>query len=203
MSSPEELNVSRETFERLATYVALLEKWNPKINLVSKSTLSEVWTRHIKDSTQILGLAPNPCKLWADLGSGGGFPGLVIAIMAMETKSPDQVVLVESDQRKSVFLRTVIRETGAPARVISDRIEDIPALGANVVSARALADLSDLLAFSERHLAPGGTSLFLKGAQWQKELKEAQSRWNFEHRVDTSQTEDGPVILTITGATRD
>lgn len=202
MSSPEELNVSRETFERLSTYVALLKKWNPRINLVSRSSIDDVWSRHIMDSVQLFSLAPKPCKIWADLGSGGGFPGLVIAIMAMEAGSPTEVVLVESDQRKSAFLRTVIRETGAPARVITGRIEDIKSLTADILSARALADLSGLLAFAQRHLAPNGTALFPKGVQWEKEVSNAQTQWNFDYEVVKSQTEDGPVILSVTGVSR-
>lgn len=202
MSSPEELNVSRETFERLSTYVALLKKWNPRINLVSRSSIDDVWSRHIMDSVQLFSLATKPCKIWADLGSGGGFPGLVIAIMAMEAGSPTEVVLVESDQRKSAFLRTVIRETGAPARVITGRIEDIKSLTADILSARALADLSGLLAFAQRHLAPNGTALFPKGVQWEKEVSNAQTQWNFDYEVVKSQTEDGPVILSVTGVSR-
>ncbi|MFK7939591.1 MAG: 16S rRNA (guanine(527)-N(7))-methyltransferase RsmG [Roseovarius sp.] len=202
MMSHEDLDVSRETFDRLQIYVDLLGKWNAKINLVSKSTLKDVWTRHILDSAQLLKLAPDHSKTWADLGSGGGFPGLVIAIMAIETNSPKKVLLVESDQRKAAFLRTIIRETDAPAEVLTDRIEDIAPLNADVISARALADLSTLLEFAERHMAKTGTALFLKGVQWEKELLSAQSEWNFEYRVDNSLTENGPVILGITGVSR-
>lgn len=199
MSSPEKLDVSRETFERLECYAALLRKWNPKINLVSRSTIDDLWSRHILDSTQIYQLAPHPITHWADLGSGGGFPGLVIAIMAAESRSPTRVTLVESDLRKSTFLRTVIRETGIRADVVTDRIETAAPLNAEVISARALADLSVLLSFTTKHLASGGTAIFLKGATWEKELKNAQSKWNFDYRVDKSKTESGPVVLSITG----
>jgi 16S rRNA (guanine527-N7)-methyltransferase len=197
-----DLNVSRETTSRLRIYASLLEKWNPRINLVAKSTLPHLWTRHILDSAQIFELAPHPISHWADLGSGGGFPGLVIAIMADKRKSPLRVTLVESDARKSAFLRTVIRETGAPAQVINDRIEAVEPLNADVVSARALADLPTLLEFSERHLAPSGTALLLKGTAWEKELRAAQSQWNFKHQIAKSQTETGPVILSVTGVSR-
>ncbi|WP_135502754.1 16S rRNA (guanine(527)-N(7))-methyltransferase RsmG [Roseovarius aestuariivivens] len=202
MTDVPDLDVSRETMDRLQLYAELLRKWNPRINLVSKSTLKDLWTRHIADSAQIAQIAPDTGAYWADLGSGGGFPGLVVSILGMETGHPTHVSLVESDVRKSAFLRTVIRETGAPARVINDRIEDIAPLGADVVSARALADLSTLLEFAHRHLLPGGTALFLKGAQWKKELPEAQSKWNFQHRIAKSKTEDGPVILSVTGVSR-
>jgi len=202
MISAEDLNVSRETFEALRVYADLLEKWNPKINLVSRASLRELWTRHIMDSAQLMSLAPNPSKTWVDLGSGGGFPGLVIAIMALETGSPKEVVLIESDARKCAFLRTVIRETGAKATVLNQRIEQTDPLSADVLTARALADLTDLLGFADRHLTEGGTALFPKGVQWQKELSDAQSLWNFDYRVDTSLTEVGPVILSVTGVSR-
>jgi 16S rRNA (guanine527-N7)-methyltransferase len=195
-------DVSRETLEKLEHYAALLKKWNPRINLVAKSTLDDLWTRHIVDSAQLNQMAPHPVRHWVDLGSGGGFPGLVIAIMALETGSPTNVTLVESDARKSAFLRTVIRETGAKASVITDRVEEIAPLFADVISARALADLPTLLGFVERHLAPSGVALFLKGQAWEKELSAAQEAWKFDHQVAKSITEEGPVILRISGVSR-
>jgi len=195
-------DVSRETSARLETYAALLRKWNPRINLVSRNTLPDLWTRHFADSAQLCSLAPHPVGHWADLGAGGGFPGLVIAIVAMETGSPRRVTLVESDVRKGAFLNTVIRETGAPAAVVTDRIEAMPPLSADVLSARALADLTTLLGFAERHLAPEGTAIFPKGATWEKEVSAARKAWNFACRVAKSETEDGPVLLHITGVAR-
>lgn len=195
-------DVSRETRERLETYASLLVKWNPRINLVSKASLGEMWTRHFADSAQIHALAPHPVDHWVDLGSGGGFPGLVIAILAMDSGSPQRVTLVESDARKFAFLRAVIRETGAPATVLNDRIEMIAPQGADVLSARALADLDGLLGFAERHLAADGVALFPKGASWQKELEAAQRTWRFDYRLAKSKTESGPVVLAITGVSR-
>ena len=188
--------------ERLEHYAALLRKWTTRINLVSRSTLDDLWIRHIVDSAQVFGLASHPVAHWADLGSGGGFPGLVVAIMGMEHTSPAKMTLVESDQRKSAFLRTVIRETGAPAKVINARVEETPPLGADILSARALADLPALLGFAERHLAKNGTCLFPKGKTWAKELSDAQSQWQFTHEVVNSETETGPVILRIQGVSR-
>lgn len=199
MNSESALNVSRETMARLEIYAALLRKWNPRINLVSKTTIDQLWNRHIIDSAQIFELSPHPVGHWADLGSGGGFPGLAVAIMAMEHGSPARVTLVESDTRKCSFLRTVLRETGAQAAVINARIEDIAPLNADILSARALANLTTLLGYSAQHLAPGGTAIFPKGITWQKEVQEAQSKWKFEYRLDKSETESGPVILSITG----
>lgn len=202
MSGAEPWGVSRETMDRLEVYAELLKKWNPRINLVAKSTIDDIWHRHFEDSAQLYHLAPHPVGHWADLGSGGGFPGLVIAIMALEHDTPKRVTLVESDARKCAFLRTVIRETGAPATVVTGRIEAITPLECDVLTARALADLSHLMEFAERHLLPEGTALFPKGASWKKEMAEAQQKWNFEHQVAKSKTEDGPVILSIAGVAR-
>ena len=202
MNGAPALDVSRETFERLEIYAGLLRKWNPKINLVAKSTLEDLWTRHIVDSAQIFGLVQHPIDHWVDLGSGAGFPGLVVAIMAMESGSPADVTLIESDARKCAFLRTVLRETGATAKVLTKRIEAAPSQNANILSARALADLSTLLEYAERHLVPSGTALFHKGATWKKELPDAQEKWKFDHRVVTSTTEEGPVVLSIAGVAR-
>jgi 16S rRNA (guanine527-N7)-methyltransferase len=195
-------DVSRETNDRLGIYAALVEKWNPRINLVSRASVPHLASRHIADSAQVHTLAPRSVAHWADLGSGGGFPGLVIAILAQETGSPARVTLVESDARKCAFLRTVIRETGVAATVLTERIESVAPLEAEVLSARALADLPTLLAHAERHLAPGGTALFPKGATWRKEVAEAQSKWHFDLQVDTSRTEPDAVILRITGVSR-
>lgn len=196
------LNVSHETMARLEQYAALLRKWNPTINLVSKASIPHLWQRHIVDSAQIYHLAQPPITHWTDLGSGAGFPGLVIAIMAMETGSPTKITLVESDLRKATFLRSAIREIGLTATVINDRIEKIPPLNADILSARALATLTSLLEFADRHLAANGTALFMKGENWQKELNEAQSKWHFQHQLATSKTESGPVILKIQGISR-
>lgn len=195
-------DVSRETIDRLNIFANLLIKWTPRINLVAKSTLSNLWHRHIVDSAQIYPLAQHPVAHWVDLGSGGGFPGLVIAILAAERNSPQRMTLIESDARKSAFLRTVIRETDVVANVITARIENVAPLAADVVSVRALADLCTLLSYFERHLAPDGTALVLKGAAWEKELSEAQTRWNFDYRLATSKTESGSVVLAITGVAR-
>ncbi|WP_299349199.1 16S rRNA (guanine(527)-N(7))-methyltransferase RsmG [uncultured Shimia sp.] len=193
----EVLNVSRETSERLVVLAQLLEKWNPRINLVSKSTLNDLWSRHIMDSAQIFDLADPGIASWVDIGSGGGFPGLVVAILAAETNSPYKTTLIESDQRKCAFLRTVLRETDVEGEVISKRIEQADPQNADVMSARALADLNTLFSFAERHLSSEGTMLFPKGVTWQKELKAAQESWSFSHEVITSKTEPNSVIIKV------
>ncbi len=201
MSCPEslksDLNVSRETISRLETLADLLLKWNPRINLVSKSTLNDLWSRHILDSIQVLRCAPSKVEHWVDIGSGGGFPGLVVALMADEPEAPQKITLIESDQRKCAFLRTVLRETGMEASVVTDRIEKAAPQNADVLSARALADLSLLCEFAERHLHTSGTAVFPKGARWQKELQSAQKSWSFDYEVVKSITDPEAVVLKI------
>ncbi len=195
------LDVSRETLERLRCFEALVAKWSPRINLVSRGSLADMWSRHIVDSIQLFSASSDWGK-WVDLGSGGGFPGVVVAILAAEQANDSSVVLIESDQRKCAFLRTALRETGVSGQVISGRIESTPPQDANVLSARALTDLSKLLAFSERHLARDGTAIFPKGVTWEKEVVEAQKEWRFDLETIKSVTEPAAVLLKIQGVSR-
>ncbi|MDF3349885.1 16S rRNA (guanine(527)-N(7))-methyltransferase RsmG [Sulfitobacter sp. KE34] len=195
MSTENDLDVSRETFEKLKAFAELVRKWNPKINLVSKDSLNDLWSRHILDSVQIFELVPGPGK-WVDLGSGGGFPGIVISILNQEERNFD-VVMVESDQRKSAFLRTAIRELDLAAKVKTERIEELECLEADVLSARALADLTKLLGFAELHLKRGGIALFPKGQSWQREDLEARQDWNYDLETVTSKTNSDAAILKI------
>lgn len=198
----DDLNVSRETFQRLEVYVALLEKWTPKINLISKATIPDIWSRHISDSVQVYRFGPQSFTHWLDLGSGGGMPGLIVAILAAEVSNDYMVSLVESDGRKAAFLRTVLRETGVRGQVLCERIENLPPQHADVVSARALADLSALLAYTERHLKSGGVALFSKGVSWQNEVEIARREWSFTLEALKSETEEGSMILRIGDITR-
>ena len=191
------LNVSRETLDRLKTYEALLKKWNPAINLVSRSTIAEAWTRHFVDPAQIFELTPDDTRHWVDIGSGGGFPGLVVAIMAAQKRPKMRTTLIESDLRKATFLRTVIRETGIQADVIADRIEKAPPQAADVLSARALASLYMLLGFTERHLSPKGLAVFPKGKSAVDEIDAALENWSFDLQKIKSQTDPEAVILRI------
>lgn len=195
------LNVSRETFSRLETYVDLVRKWNPAINVVSRKSLEGIWDRHIIDSVQVYS-STTVGNYWLDIGSGGGFPGAVVAILAAEFSPNTSVTLMESDQRKSAFLRTVSRETSVGFKVISKRIEQAEVQNADVVSARALTDLSGLLAFCERHLKQSGVAVFPKGASWKKEVSDAQREWKFDVDPITSITEPEAVILKIKGIER-
>ncbi|MBR9837601.1 MAG: 16S rRNA (guanine(527)-N(7))-methyltransferase RsmG [Rhodobacteraceae bacterium] len=191
------LDVSRETQEKLDHLVALLAKWSPRINLVSRTTLEDSWTRHILDSAQVFSVPDVRSGLWADFGSGGGFPGLVVAILAQELAPGLKVTLVESDQRKSVFLRTALRETDVDAQVLSERIEKVPPLQADVISARALADLTVLLSYADRHMSRSGQAVFLKGANWKKELEAARESWKFDCAERKSITDPNAVVLSI------
>ena len=197
----ETLNVSRETIQRLETFDTVIRKWNPKINLVSRSSLDQLWTRHIADSVQVFRCVKIP-EHWVDIGSGGGFPGLVVAILAADEAPKMKVTLIESDQRKSAFLRTAARECGASATVLSGRIEQVEPQKARVLSARALASLDDLLRFADRHLAEDGTAVFPKGENWKKEVDNAQQRWRFEVETAKSLTEPEAVILKVRGVER-
>ncbi len=189
-------NVSRETLDRLTHFHDLLLKWTKKINLISKSSVSSIWDRHIWDSEQIVHLVSDQ-KSWVDLGSGAGFPGLVVAIIAKEITPSRCVSLVESDQRKAAFLRTVIRELDLRASVFLERIEALTPAKADILSARALADLDRLLGYAERHLAPDGTALFMKGENWQKEVDIARNSWSFQLEAHKSKTGPEAAILEI------
>lgn len=194
------MNVSRETKERLDIYLELLRKWSPKINLVSQESLKDAGNRHFDDSLQVASLCPKDAKSWVDLGSGGGFPGAVVAI-ALGDRDID-VTLIESDQRKATFLRTVSRETKTPFAVIAERIENVPPMKSDVISARALAPLEELLGFAEQHLAPTGVAFFMKGESWRAEVDAAQKKWRFACKAHTSVTHPDAAILEIGGLSR-
>lgn len=190
-------DVSRETRDRLQIYADLVRKWNPTVNLVSRSSLDELENRHFYDSAQLLTFAPERIESWVDLGSGGGFPGAVAAICLAERSPGTSVTLVESDQRKSAFLRTVARETGVKFTVLSNRIEEIAPLNADVLSARALAPLSDLLAWTALHRKSNGVALFPKGRAAAKEIEDALEHWRFDCETCPSRTDEEAVILKI------
>ena len=190
-------DVSRETLASLTAYVALLEKWQPRINLVSSATLPDIWHRHILDSAQLLPHLPvvpahQRCQI-LDIGSGAGFPGLVLAILGV-----GDVQLVESNQRKTVFLQTVIRELGLSARVTNQRIETLPACQPDVITARALAALPKLMSLIAPQLHNGLTCLFLKGGSVDEELTNLQTYSTMTSHVYPSMTSDDGVIVKMT-----
>ena len=193
---PDNANVSRETEALLVQYVAMLVKWNAAINLVSHASIKEVWTRHIVDSIQVFNFG-HTAKHWVDLGTGGGLPGLVVAILAQQLAPEMRITLVESDQRKAAFLRQASQMLGVRTHVIADRIEAVPPLGADIVSARALASLSVLCGFAKRHLARDGLAIFLKGKSAATEISEAQASWQFLLESHSSVTDPSATVLLV------
>lgn len=179
-------------------YDALLRKWQKSTNLVAPSTLANIWTRHFADSAQILEHFPT-IDTWADLGSGAGFPGMVLAICLKDHPSA-RVHLIESDQRKVAFLRAVSRETGAPAEIHLGRIEQqLPLLAGEVagVSARALAPLAQLVDWSRELLLKNAVGVFLKGEDWATELTDSNVADSFQVRTIASRTHSSGRIIAI------
>lgn len=181
--------VSSETAERLDRYVALLLEWQAKTNLVAPSTLPNLWTRHVADSLQLIDLAPS-ARTWVDFGSGGGFPGVVLACVLAETPGAN-VHLVERNAKKAAFLREAVRITSASATVhlagIGDIVERIGS-SADCVTARALAPLHQLIGFAEPFIESGAKALFLKGQDVEAELTEATKYWKIQPRLHSSRT---------------
>lgn len=192
-------NVSRETMAALKTYETLLIKWQKSINLVANSTISDLWQRHMLDSAQLSGLVSQPVQHWVDLGSGGGFPGLVVALL--RAHEPDfQMHLVESDQRKAVFMREVVRQTSAPVTVHCQRIDVFAAEfgpNAQIISARALAPMDRLLAWAAPLFGPDSIGLFLKGQGLSDELISARKGWIFNSDVIPSRSDPSGAILKV------
>lgn len=181
--------VSRETVDRLDRYLDLLRQWQAKTNLVAPSTLPHLWTRHVADSLQLLSLAPT-AKVWVDFGSGGGFPGVVLACALAETPGA-AVHLVERNSKKAAFLREALRITSAPGivhpKAIEDTVDSIAGL-VDCVTARALAPLHQLIGFAEPLVRKGAKALFLKGQDVEAELTEATKYWNIRPILHSSLT---------------
>ncbi|MBP2563053.1 16S rRNA (guanine527-N7)-methyltransferase [Neorhizobium galegae] len=191
-------SVSRETQERLEHFSALFQKWAKAINLVAPSTLEELWQRHIADSAQIFQLSPLPYK-WLDLGSGGGFPGVITAIFLAEARD-GWVHLVESNQKKAAFLRVALSETGARGSVHPLRIESASTAlpDCERISARALAELDPLLSYTSAWMIGKETRAFFhKGRDYAAEVEKARGRWVFDLIKHQSAVEPDSVILEI------
>ena len=191
------VDVSRETIERLETHLSLLRKWTQKINLVASGSVKDGWTRHIEDSAQLFPLIPEEAKTLADFGSGGGFPGVVLAILARDLRPDLDVILVESDARKAAFLRTVLNETEVEAELHVERILDLAPVLTDVMTARALAPLEQLCAVAEHHMASEGTAILPKGRNAEDEIETALERWTFACEKIPSRTDDDAVILKL------
>ena len=186
-------SVPRETVNKLERYVELLREWNERINLVADSSLLHVWSRHILDSAQLMKFIPDTARSVFDLGSGAGFPGLVLAILG----APG-VHLIESVGKKANFLRLVAGELGLNARVHQERIEEIRDLRADVITARALKPLSELLSLTKPLMHKGSICLFPKGQHVDAELTEAQKYWTFACEKHSSFSDRTGTVLKIT-----
>lgn len=195
-------HVSRETITDLLAFEALFRKWSQAINLASASTLDQLWERHIVDSAQLFCLAPG-AKSWLDLGSGGGFPGVILAILLKNTQD-GRIDLVESNSKKAAFLRTAVGQAAAPATVHAQRVDAVWAKipVPEIVTARALASLKDLFALSEPWLTNGATALFQKGRDYRRELDESGDDWSFDLLEHQSVVDKDSVVLQISNLRR-
>lgn len=192
------IHVSRETADRLDRFVAVLVQWQRRINLIAPSTVPSLWTRHVADSLQLVALAPN-ARVWADLGSGAGFPGLVIAC-ALADVAGAQIHLVETNSKKIAFLREAVRATGAPAIVHASKVEDFaadPPEAMDVVVARALAPLPKLLGLASPLLKSGTIGLFPKGQDAVSELTAAAKSWKVQASLTQSLTDPKAQIVVV------
>jgi 16S rRNA (guanine527-N7)-methyltransferase len=189
--------VSRETFDRLVEFEQMFQKWNRRINLAAQSTQDDVWQRHILDSAQLARLEPKAIR-WVDIGSGGGFPGLVMAFLLAE-RTGASIDLVESNRKKASFLQAVVGQFNLPARIIARRIDDsYPLVSApQIVTARALAALPALLDLTAPWLTKGARGLFHKGRDYRAEVEESTHRWAFDLVEHSSVTDPHGVILEL------
>jgi 16S rRNA (guanine527-N7)-methyltransferase len=190
--------VSRETLQRLEAYAALLLTWSARINLVGRATLSDVWRRHFLDSAQLFPLIPAGAQSLVDLGSGAGFPGLVLAILGVPG-----VELIEADSRKAAFLREAARVTGAEVTIRACRIEAVPSHSVDVVTARACAPLDRLLTLGERFIGLWTACLFLKGERVEEELTAAGKVWTMTASRHPSRADPGGSVLLLQQVVRE
>jgi 16S rRNA (guanine527-N7)-methyltransferase len=193
--------IGAEAMKKFDIYSRLLGEWNAKINLVADSTLADIWRRHFMDSAQLFTLLPPTAKTLADLGSGAGFPGLVLAIMAAEARPELKISLIERDMRKAAFIRTVAAETGTKVDILNISTDQVAAQF-DVLTARALADLSELLGLSQALRKPSTICLFLKGKNLDQELQQAQKQWDMDVRQMRSCTGGDGAILHLSQISR-
>jgi 16S rRNA (guanine527-N7)-methyltransferase len=189
--------VSRETYDKLQQFESEFRRWSARINLAAPSTLGDLWRRNVLDSAQLFPLQPDAVD-WLDLGSGGGFPGAVIAVLLGE-RAGGRVSLVESNRKKAAFLQTILGKLRAPATVFPVRIEDAPGTvpKPQVVTARALAPLPDLIGLAAPWLRAGARGLFHKGRDYRAELANCAAAWRFDLVEHRSVIDDASVILDI------
>jgi 16S rRNA (guanine527-N7)-methyltransferase len=191
------MSVSRETLGKLEAFAERVQRWNSAVNLIARSTAADVWSRHIVDSAQLFRFCSPEAKLWLDLGSGGGFPGLVIALLAKEQAPALRVALVESDKRKAAFLQQAASALQVDCAVHCARIESLAPQVADVVSARALASLDQLMAYAARHCTTGGLGIFPKGENFAEEVATARQSWRFDIETHESAVKSGAALLLV------
>ena len=189
------LNVSRETLNGFYEYETLLSKWNEKINLVSKNTLVDIWERHFLDSGQIIKHVEVSGKRWVDVGSGAGFPGLVVALLLRDRKIDCDLVVVEKNPKKVFFLNEVIRKLNLSVEVVNDNIDNLEPLNADILTARAFSELNNLIEIAFRHRKKEGICLFLKGENYRFELDKTLNYWFFDYDIfDSLSSSSGKII---------
>ncbi len=195
-------DVPRETFERLIQFERLFVEWNSRINLVSSSNLNHLWDRHIADSAQLLRWVDQGVR-WLDVGSGGGFPGLIVAIMTMD-QPESRFHLVESNQKKAAFLRRVSSQLGVAATIHACRVETLHdrLSGLDIITARAVTNLAGLLSLARPWLQSGAKALFQKGRDYRRELEDCRDEWTFDLIEHQSETDPEAVILEISNLGR-
>lgn len=198
-NTEQKYNVSRETLNLLKAYEASLCEWQQKMNLVSKNSLPEAWKRHFLDSMQLFSLLPKSAKIVYDFGSGAGFPGMVLAIMAKSETPYLKFKLVESIKKKTLYLNAVKELTGANVEIINERIENISPQIADAITSRAMCALPDLLKYARPFCGKKTKLIFLKGRSYEQELNTARNEWEFELEILPNQESDDGVILVITG----
>ena len=191
------LNVSRETLNGFYQYETLLSKWNEKINLVSKNTLMDVWKRHFLDSGQIIKHVDASGKKWVDVGSGAGFPGLVVALLLRERRIDCDLVLVEKNPKKGLFLKEVIRKLNLSVEVVNDNIYTLEPLNADILTARAFSELNNLMEIAFRHRKKEGICLFLKGENYKIELDKTLNNWFFDYDIVGSLSSSSGKIIRV------
>lgn len=193
-----ENSVSRETLERLKAYEVSLHEWQKKFNLVSNASLEDAWNRHFLDSMQLFNFIPKTARTLCDFGSGAGFPGMVLAIMAKEKTPYLKVSLIESIRKKTLYLNEVNKITEANAVIINDRIENIPPQSFDVITSRAMASLKDLLNYTKKFFGKNTVCIFPKGKSYAEEIAEAEKFWKFDCKIVPSEMSREGVILIIT-----
>lgn len=189
--------VSRETIHRLTTYREMLISWNEKFNLVAASTLPHIWSRHFLDSAQLIEFIPEASLTLADMGAGAGFPGLVLAIMAQDRGWPLHVHAIEGTGKKADFLQAVVGELKLNATVHRERVEAMRDLKADIITARALKALPELLKYANYLIHKDSICLFLKGKNVTEELTEARKSWTFKDEIHTSRSDDSGSVLVL------